>query len=112
MRIPDRMHIMELNQRPKPSQKGVSAIKKTAYAAPAFALALVGIPIYVYIPKFYTDVVGIHVGMLGLLLLGVRVFDALTDPVIGVVSDRTSTRYGRRRPYMALGSLALERHTA
>ena len=74
---------------------------------PAFALALVGIPIYVYIPKFYTDVVGIQVGILGMLLLGVRVFDAVTDPVIGVVSDRTRTRYGRRRPYMALGSIVL-----
>jgi GPH family glycoside/pentoside/hexuronide:cation symporter len=31
--------------------------KKFAYAAPAFALAVVGIPVYVYIPKFYTDVV-------------------------------------------------------
>jgi len=107
MRIPDRMHLMEPNKRPKSIKKGVSAIKKTAYAAPAFALALVGIPIYVYIPKFYTDVVGIHVGILGLLLLGVRVFDAVTDPVIGVVSDRTRTRYGRRRPYVALGSIVL-----
>jgi len=85
----------------------VSIAKKTAYAAPAFALAVVGIPVYVYIPKFYTDVVGIHIGVLGLLLLAVRLFDAITDPLIGVVSDRTQTRFGRRRPYMALGSLAL-----
>jgi GPH family glycoside/pentoside/hexuronide:cation symporter len=81
--------------------------KKTAYAAPAFALAVVGIPIYVYLPKFYTDVVGIHIGVLGLLLLAVRLFDAITDPLIGVISDSTRTRFGRRRPYMALGSLAL-----
>ena len=32
--------------------------KRIAYAVPAFALAVVGIPVYVYIPKFYTDVVG------------------------------------------------------
>jgi len=85
----------------------VSIAKKTAYAAPAFALAVVGIPVYVYIPKFYTDVVGIHIGVLGLLLLAVRLFDAITDPLIGVVSDRTRTPFGRRRPYVALGSLAL-----
>jgi len=82
-------------------------IKKFAYAVPAFALAVVGIPVYVYIPKFYTDVVGVHIGMLGFLLLAVRIFDALTDPLLGYVSDRTRTPFGRRRPYIAAGSLAL-----
>jgi len=38
--------------------------KKVAYAAPAFALAIVGIPVYVYIPKFYTDVVGVNIAIL------------------------------------------------
>jgi len=85
----------------------VPILQKTAYAAPAFALAVVGIPVYVYIPKFYTDVVGIPIGILGLLILGVRLFDAVTDPVIGVVSDKTRSPSGRRRPFMALGSLAL-----
>src|SRR5210317_2510364 len=79
--------------------------KKIAYAAPAFALAIVGIPVYVYIPKFYTDVVGVNIAMLGYLLLAVRVFDAVTDPAIGYLSDRTQTRFGRRRPYIAIGSI-------
>lgn len=78
---------------------------KIAYAAPAFALAMVGIPVYVYIPKFYTDVVGIDIALLGLLMFSVRIFDALTDPVLGYLSDRTATRFGRRRPYIAIGSL-------
>ena len=81
--------------------------KRLAYALPAFALAVVGIPIYVYIPKFYTDVVGVHISILGGLILGVRLFDAVTDPVIGFLSDQTRTRFGRRRPYIALGSIAL-----
>ncbi len=81
--------------------------KKLAYAAPAFTLAVVGIPVYVYIPKFYTDVVGVHIGMLGFILLAVRLFDAVTDPLLGYLTDRTRTPFGRRRPYIALGSLAL-----
>ncbi len=85
----------------------VSLHKKVAYAAPAFALAVVGIPVYVYIPKFYTDVVGIDIAMLGYIMLSVRMFDAVTDPIIGYVSDRTRTRYGRRRPYLVLGSILL-----
>ena len=72
--------------------------KKAAYSAPAFALAIVGIPVYVYIPKFYTDIVGVNIAVLGYLLFGVRVFDAVTDPAIGLLSDKTGTRFGRRRP--------------
>jgi len=83
----------------------VSVYKKIAYATPAFALAVVGIPVYVYIPKFYTDVVGINITILGYLLLSVRIFDAFTDPAIGYISDRTRTPFGRRRPYIAMGSI-------
>ena len=83
----------------------VSIQKKLTYALPAFSLAVVGIPVYVYLPKFYTDVVGIDLVSLGYILFSVRIFDALTDPAIGYLSDRTQTSYGRRRPYIALGSL-------
>lgn len=78
--------------------------RKIAYAAPAAALAVIGIPVYVYIPKFYTDVVGINVAVLGYILFSVRIFDALTDPLIGSLSDATHTRFGRRRPYILGGS--------
>ncbi len=79
--------------------------RKLAYAVPAYALAIIGIPVYVYIPKFYTDVVGVNVILLGYILFSVRIFDAFTDPVIGYLSDRTRTRFGRRRPYIAVGSV-------
>ncbi|MGD8385906.1 MAG: glycoside-pentoside-hexuronide (GPH):cation symporter [Desulfobacteraceae bacterium] len=88
-------------------KRDVPTAQRLAYAAPAFALAVVGIPIYVYIPKFYTDVVGVHIGILGALVLGLRLFDAVTDPLIGFLSDRTRTRFGRRRPYIAAGAVVL-----
>ncbi len=77
---------------------------KIAYALPAFALAVVGIPVYIYIPKFYTDVIGVPIYKVGLILSAVRIFDALTDPIVGVLSDRTATKFGRRKPYIAIGS--------
>ena len=81
--------------------------KAVIYAGPAFALAVVGIPIYVYVPKFYSDVVGIEIMLMGYLLFSVRIFDAIIDPLIGYLSDRTRSRFGRRRPYIAIGSLFL-----
>lgn len=80
---------------------------RLAYGLPAFALAVVGIPIYVYLPKFYTDTVGVPVATIGTILFGVRIFDAFTDPAIGFASDRTITRFGRRRPYIAVGAVLL-----
>jgi GPH family glycoside/pentoside/hexuronide:cation symporter len=80
---------------------------KLAYGLPAFALAVVGIPVYVYIPKFYSDVVGINIAVMGYILLAVRLFDAVSDPLIGVLSDRTRTRFGRRRPYILLGGICV-----
>ena len=95
------------NFNPAPSSGKVPTSKRIAYAAPAFALAVVGIPIYVYIPKFYSDVVGVHIGILGTIILVIRLFDAITDPAIGFISDRTQSRFGRRRPYIAFGSVLL-----
>jgi GPH family glycoside/pentoside/hexuronide:cation symporter len=80
---------------------------KLTYAMPAFSLAVVGIPVYVYIPKFYTDIVGVDIAVVGYLLFGVRIFDAVTDPIIGWWSDRSSYAMGRRRPYILFGSLML-----
>ncbi len=87
--------------------RGPGTTVEAAYAAPAFGLALVGIPVYMHIPKFYTDVVGVEIAAVGAAILGVRAFDALTDPLIGVVSDRTRTRWGRRRPYILGASVPL-----
>jgi len=86
------------------SNRRVPLKSKIAYAVPAFFLAVVGIPVYVYIPKFYTDVIGVNISLLGSILFSVRIFDAVTDPVLGFLSDHTKTRGGRRRPYIAAGS--------
>jgi len=84
--------------------KSLPTYKAFIYAGPALALAVVGIPIYVYVPKFYSDVVGIDIVLMGYLLFSVRIFDAIIDPLIGYISDRTRSRFGRRRPYIAIGS--------
>jgi GPH family glycoside/pentoside/hexuronide:cation symporter len=81
--------------------------QKITYGLPAFALAVVGIPVYVHIPKFYTDVVGVSIAWVGAVLMLARVFDALSDPLMGIITDRTRTRLGRRRPFILWGSVCL-----
>ena len=78
-----------------------------AYAGPALALAVVGVPLYVFVPKFYSDVVGVPIATLGAILAAVRLFDAVLDPAVGWLSDQTRTRLGRRRPWLLFGVLPL-----
>lgn len=92
--------------------KRVPTAKRIVYAVPAFALAVVAIPVYVYLPKFYTDAVGVPISALGCLLLFARVFDAVIDPGMGLLSDVTRTRFGRRRPYIAGGAVLLAAYLA
>jgi GPH family glycoside/pentoside/hexuronide:cation symporter len=56
---------------------------------------------------FYTEVVGLDVRLTGLALLVGRIWDAVTDPAMGNISDRTKLRLGRRRPYMLYGAVPL-----
>jgi len=49
---------------------------------------------------FYTDVFGIKATAAGMILLVARVFDAFVDPLVGILSDRTNTRWGKYRPWV------------
>jgi glycoside/pentoside/hexuronide:cation symporter, GPH family len=53
-----------------------------------------------FLMYFYTDVVGIAAGMVGTMFLVTRVWDAVFDPIIGLLADRTNTRWGKFRPYL------------
>lgn len=56
--------------------------------------------VLLYMLFFYTDVFGISATAVGTLFLVVRIFDAITDPIMGGIADRTRTRFGRYRPYL------------
>ncbi|MCJ7806679.1 MAG: glycoside-pentoside-hexuronide (GPH):cation symporter [Clostridia bacterium] len=60
-----------------------------------------------YLLFFMTDVVGLAAGLAGTALMIGKIWDAITDPTVGYISDRTRTRWGRRRPYMFIGSFLL-----
>ncbi|MGA9721282.1 MAG: MFS transporter [Candidatus Binatus sp.] len=77
---------------------------KLLYGAPSFAGAAMIIPILIYMPKFYADVVLVPLGFLAMAIAIARSLDALSDPIMGWISDHTHTRLGRRRPYMLVGA--------
>ena len=54
---------------------------------------------------FYTDVYGISAAAAGTIMLVARFWDMAIDPVIGIVSDRTNTRWGKFRPYILFGAI-------
>jgi GPH family glycoside/pentoside/hexuronide:cation symporter len=54
----------------------------------------------VFLPIFYTDVFGITAAAVGTLLLVVRILDGVTDFGMGLIADRTNTRWGKFRPWV------------
>lgn len=73
---------------------GLGSLGTIAYLNVVTALVLV----------YLTTVMKIEPGVAGLLVFVARLFDALSDPVMGWLTDRTRTRWGRRRPYLLLGA--------
>ena len=53
-----------------------------------------------YLLFFYTDVVGLSAAVVGTMFLVTRIWDTFLDPFIGVLCDRTKTRWGKFRPYL------------
>jgi Na+/melibiose symporter-like transporter len=78
---------------------------KAIYAGGFFGQTVLQNAFYCFVMLFYTDVVALSPQLVGIALAIGRVFDAVTNPAIGQISDRTNTRFGRRRPYIMLGSI-------
>lgn len=53
-----------------------------------------------YLPFFYSNIFGLSLAHAGTLLLVTKLYDAISDPVMGLIADRTSTRWGKYRPYL------------
>lgn len=73
---------------------------KVAYGAVEGSVTLVWTAFALYFLFFLTDVVGISPSTGGMILFAAILWDAVTDPAMGIISDRTRSRFGRRRPYI------------
>ena len=81
-----------------------------AYGLFGMPLAMAALPLYVHLPKFYGDHLGVDLALLGTLLLALRLVDGVLDPLLGVWSDRARSRkvlIAAAAPVLAAGMVAL-----
>lgn len=77
------------------------------YGALALPLAALNLPLYVFLPTFYSAGLGIDLAAVGAVLLLARALDAVLDPLMGDLFDRVATPLGQRRPWLILGTPVL-----
>ena len=58
-----------------------------------------------FLVYYYTDIFGLAPKAVGTMMVAIRVFDAVMDPTMGIIADRTKTRWGKFRPYILWGAL-------
>lgn len=79
--------------------------EKMAYGLGDFASSMFWKLFSMFLLFFYTDVFGISAAAVGTMFLLTRVWDAFNDPIMGLISDRTNSRYGKFRPYLLYGAI-------
>ena len=89
------------------SGQRLGTMEKCAYAAGDAASSLYWKTFEYFLLFYYTDVFGISAGNVATMLLITRIGDAIVDPFMGIIADRTRTRWGRFRPYLLWFSLPL-----
>ena len=67
-------------------------------------LAIIGYPLAIWLPAHYAGSVGISLATVGLMLTLARLSDVITDPLMGEISDRWKTYFGRRKPWIMIGT--------
>lgn len=98
------MHDSDIHS-PPPSAEPLSFTTKLAYGAGDLGTAITANMLAVFLLIFFTNVAGIPAGLAGSILMIGKIWDAVNDPIVGVLSDRTESRWGRRYPWIVLGAV-------
>jgi Na+/melibiose symporter-like transporter len=75
-----------------------------AYSVASFAVMFLMQPVTSFVPQLYAKELGLSLAGLGTVIFAGRFIDAISDQVFGYLSDRTRTRWGARKPWIAAGS--------
>jgi glycoside/pentoside/hexuronide:cation symporter, GPH family len=84
--------------------KPVPAWRVALFVAPQLALAVLGLPIVLYLQPYYASQPGYSLSLVAFIFMITRVWDVITDPTLGWVGDSVRTRFGRRRFWIAINT--------
>jgi len=91
----------------EPATPALPLREKASYALGDFGLNLYWASISAFLLIFYTDVMMLPAAAVGTLILVTKIADAIADPVMGMLADRTRTRWGHFRPWLLWGALPM-----
>jgi Na+/melibiose symporter-like transporter len=103
---------MSMSASPEPpptatASRRIGTARMILYAMSGFGIGCADFIVAVYLLKYYTDHVALTAMLAGAALMIGKLFDGASDPVMGYISDRTKTRWGRRRPWFLVGAAPL-----
>ena len=78
----------------------LSIKEKLGFSAGEYSSSIVWQALMFFLPAFYSDTFGLNLTDIATMFLVVRFFDAFNDPIMGIIADRTHTRWGKFRPYI------------
>ena len=87
----------------KTQTKDISEFRIICYSSLYLPVSMALLPVTLYIIPYYAEL-GISLYAMSLIIFGARLSDAFTDPLIGVLSDKTETRLGKRKPWILAGT--------
>ncbi len=82
------------------TRKGLSWFQKISYGSGNFAANMMNNTVGTFISYYYTDVAGLPLAAVGIILLLCRLLDGVSDLIMGVVVENTHTKYGKARPWL------------
>ncbi len=79
-----------------------SSLRLLAFAGPSIPIAALALPLAVYLPNFYAGPMGLGLATVGTVFMLARIWDVVIDPILGYLSDRFPSRWGRRRHWLVI----------
>ena len=89
------------------NNSNLSRWRISAYGILNVPLSFIGYPLVIFVAPFYSGELGLPLGLVGIMLFLARMSDVITDPIVGVGSDRLRSRWGSRKPVIAAGILLM-----
>jgi GPH family glycoside/pentoside/hexuronide:cation symporter len=89
------------------NKKPIPLAVKAGYGFAETGITAVQLFTQIYLLKFYTEIVGLNASLAGIALGISVIWDGISDPLMGRFSDKTKTKWGRRRPFILLGGVLL-----